>query len=253
MKNSIIIGGYETKSLKYKNDENKKCQDRHFILSESNKEFFSFAVADGAGSSQYSDIGAKIVTETVCQLLINEFDSFYDYDKDPLSVKRTIILALRSSLAKVAKEMKTDTNEFASTLLFVAIKDQRLIAGHIGDGIIAWIKNNHFDILSHPENGEFLNLTFFVTSKYYLHHLRLYKGTIEDIQSLFLMTDGVANIFYSRRQKIFLPEGEEILRGLDFSNSQSLNMSIARLLTENISKRTNDDSALVVANFQLEP
>ena len=62
------------------------------------------------------------------------------------------------------------------TLLFVSIKNNKYIAGHIGDGIIGIIdEKGDAIVLSEPENGEFANTTYFTTSENYKYHLRLYR------------------------------------------------------------------------------
>jgi serine/threonine protein phosphatase PrpC len=245
MSYEIIIGGHHTKSYKDKENPEKKCEDYHLIKSNEDQQIYVFSVADGAGSSQFSDIGAKVVCEKICNLMYNNFDLFFD--SDPFIAKRKIIHTLRTHLGIEARKKHTKIDEFASTLLFVAIKKNRIIAGHIGDGLIAYKKNNILEILSPPENGEFTNLTYFVTSKYYLHHLRLYKGGIDDIKAIYLLTDGIANIFYSRKQKEILKSFETISKALEGKNSQELGSTIKKILDNNISKRTNDDSTLVAA------
>ena len=54
--------------------------------------------------------------------------------------------------------------DLASTLLFVAIKDNKFIMAHIGDGIIGYLKQDELKIATHPMNGEFINTTVFTTS-----------------------------------------------------------------------------------------
>jgi serine/threonine protein phosphatase PrpC len=240
-----IIAGFHTKSYYDKENIKRKCQDYHAIQIKQEEQFCVFAVADGAGSAEHADIGARVVCKRICRIMHKDFDYFFDCD--PLLVKKIIIQKLRRSLRFAAKEKQSLLDEFASTLLFVAIKQNKIIVGHIGDGMIVYCKNNRLEILSHPENGEFLNLTYFVTSKYYLHHLRLYKGDVENIRSIFLMTDGMANIFYSRKQKKILKSFFESINNLDANNEVALERSIRTLLETNISKRTNDDCTLVAA------
>lgn len=242
---NTIIAGYHTKSYADRENIKRKCQDYNEIYIRQDEQFYVFAAADGAGSAENSDIGARVSCERVCRIVHKNFDFFFDCD--PFLVKKIIIQKLRASLRYEARKKRSTLDEFASTLLFVAIKHYKIIAGHIGDGMIVYCKNNQFEILSHPENGEFLNLTYFVTSKYYLHHLRLYKGEIENIKSFFLMTDGMANIFYSRKQKKIQKSFLESINKLDANNEITLKESVCALLETDISKRTNDDCTLVAA------
>lgn len=88
----------------------------------------------------------------------------------------------------------------ASTLLLVAIKDDKFIIAHIGDGVIGYLKNNEMKIASQPENGEFVNTTVFTTSKDAIMTMKLIKGFLGTIQGFVLMSDGPEARLYSKQE-----------------------------------------------------
>ena len=97
--------------------------------------------------------------------------------------------------------MNCTVKDLASTLLFVAVKDDKFILGHLGDGVIGYLKNNCLKTASLPNNGEFSNETYFSTSKDASSHMKLAKGSVRDIDGFVLMSDGTADSFYNKKEK----------------------------------------------------
>lgn len=244
MKEQWTAGGFKSKSEFRKTKSKKPCQDSFFILRDLKNEFLCVAVADGAGSASLSDLGAEVVTRKVCNFLNKKFDLFYE--SDPFKVKASIIHALRTTLGKVAKKNKVVIRDLASTLLFVSVKKDKIIVGHLGDGIILYDKAYEIKVLSEPENGEFINQTYFVTSGHYKHHLRLYKGKLDDISAFYLMTDGVSNLFYNPKTGLLSKEITEALSSFKDESDAELEKSVTGFMKANVIKKSNDDSTLVV-------
>jgi len=67
-----------------------------------------------------------------------------------------------ADLEKKADEMQCDKDKLSSTLLCVAIKNDDVIVFHVGDGLIAGLKNGELKTLTMPDNGEFANATYFI-------------------------------------------------------------------------------------------
>ena len=119
------------------------------------------ALADGAGSRSRSEIGAEVVVRTTLRLLSAQFDAIYEMCVDAEeSARRHIHNRLLESVRRAASRHDCDVRALASTLLFVAHKGHRFLAGHIGDGLIAQIDEGGTPhTLSPPDNGEFANET----------------------------------------------------------------------------------------------
>ena len=130
--------------------------------------------------------------------------------------------------------------------LFVCLKNDKIIVAHLGDGIILYNKSDEIKVLSEPENGEFINQTYFVTSSHYNHHLRLYKGSIDDISGFYLMTDGVSNLFYNSKTKFISEELKQTLASFNDDTDKSLEKSVADFMKLRVVKKSKDDSTLVV-------
>lgn len=242
------IGGFKSKSGFEKSNSERICQDDFFVYEDPKNHFKCISVADGAGSAAMSDVGAALVTRRICTIINRNFDIYFDLD--PYLVKKYIIHALRTSLGKIARQKNTTIKALASTLLFVAIKNDKIIGGHIGDGLILYNKFNKIIILSEPENGEFSNQTYFVTSGYYQHHLRLYKGILKDISAFYLMTDGISNLIFNRITKTISNNFIESVESFRSNTTSSLNISIEKYLKEEVIKFSKDDSTLVIMQIQ---
>lgn len=118
------------------------------------------------------------------------------------------------------KMKKIDISELSSTLMFVGIKNSKVIIGHLGHRIICMKKEDKIEILSKSEEREYSNMIYFVSPKN-TAKLNLFKGDLEVLKSVkwfFLFTDGCENFLYSKR----LDSINLILNGvLDFLNKKS--------------------------------
>jgi hypothetical protein len=216
------------------------CQDRYsynYI-----DRAVSISLADGAGSALKSEIGAEISTKLINKTVLNHFDKIYESDIDV--AKNILTHPIRTSFGIFSKRNNCGMDDLATTLLFVCVKDDKFIAGHIGDGILGYLENNKLKILAYPENGEFVNETFFMTSKNYKKKLRLFKGKLNNINGFFLMTDGTCESFFDKRTKSLSPA---ILSFFDWIDNYSV-MEVESALRKNfeslVRSKTKDDCSI---------
>ena len=217
------------------------CQDA--LFSEQQSTFAVASLADGAGSYKYSHIGAELVTTTVCHILEKYFNSLYKIDNE--SAANRIFNYLNKKLDEKANELDIDKKQLSSTLLFVAVMDnQRFLAGHIGDGCIGYIDPDGVNVLSHPDNGEFPNVTFFLTSESSRGHMRIYKGELEDKVGFIIMSDGGADNLYSRQEQTLSKVVNNMLSWLDNNLQYHVSGALEKNMAELFTKRTPDDCSV---------
>lgn len=113
------------------------CQDKTYSAFDNDTQVI--ALADGAGSAKLSHYGAETVTKFICSELTEKFDTYFS-DNDGASVKQQLIEGMLKSLSKTANQLECEIKELASTLLFVAIKNNQFIIAHIGDGVVGYLK-----------------------------------------------------------------------------------------------------------------
>jgi hypothetical protein len=137
-------------------------------------------------------------------------------------------------------------DSLASTLLFVAYKEGRYVAGHLGDGIICIKQGPEARLLSAPENGEYANSTYFVTDKNALTHFRLYTGIAEDGFGAILMSDGTAESLYERSTGRIGSAAQRILEWSEALSSKRMEAVLLGNLRQVFSQKSSDDCSIAV-------
>jgi serine/threonine protein phosphatase PrpC len=223
--------------------KNTPCQDRTFQLVENHKTgtFYGISLADGAGSCSHSDIGAEVVTNRILFFLKSNFSSLFKKN----NIDEKVLVYIEKELKKISKQNNYDLKDLSSTLLFIAIKNDSFIIGHIGDGIIGVLNNeNKISVISYPENGEFANSTYFTTSLKYEKRLKILKGTIKNSLGFILMSDGTGESLYDKKNKILIDINADIINWLENNSEKDVKDALNNNLKEVISQRTLDDCSI---------
>jgi serine/threonine protein phosphatase PrpC len=242
--NSVVKWEAAGSSIQGKSHVSKNIPCQDYVHFELKNECLTVALADGAGSAKHSDIGAKIATVKTCRQLSKNFEFFFKAEADVVRAK--IIHVLRTNLGIQAKIKEARKRDFASTLIFVAIKNNRFIAGHIGDGLLGCIEYDRLSLMSPPENGEFVNQTYFTTSKNYQRYLRLFKGDLNNVTGFVLMSDGTGESLFDKQNNILAPIVKDVIKWLDNNPPRIVNEAIRSNLKEIIRENTTDDCSLAI-------
>ena len=163
-------------------------------------------VADGAGSKQYTHarFGSEACVKTIADLLTEHFDALYNENREA-AIRSLIIARIHVAFADLIKEMELESIEQLScTLLFCAVKDRRVLAGHIGDGLIVRISSDGISPLTMPQN-DMAGHTYFVTANHAADYLRIVKTTTDNIHAICLMSDGVQDSVYDENSGLVKP------------------------------------------------
>lgn len=226
----------------------KVCQDKTYTYKKDN--YVAIALADGAGSASHSDVGAEIACKSICEYVGEHFDRLIK-STDAYAVKKEIIDYILGNLKQKALDLKCSIDGLASTLLFVGVKDNLLMVLHVGDGVIGYLKNNMLLTLSQPNNGEFANATYFVTSKGAYEQTRIFKGNKKGISGFVLLSDGSSSSLYDKRANCLAPLARRILLWSQFIYVDKLLPVVKDVFNSAIIKRTMDDCsiALMVDNL----
>lgn len=216
--NSSVVGGKHTSS-------GIECEDRtaSLILND----VYAVAVADGAGAKKYDYAadGAECVVSTITEFLCKNFEKLYE-NNDNEYLGKVVVSVCRKQLQKRAEELNVDDiTRMSSTLLAVAVKGDKVIVCHIGDGVIGKLTPAGVEYITNPDNGEFAGTTYFVTSSAAMSRTRIIKTKVGDSLSFFLMSDGAADFlvhndgrFAAAAEKmaklVFKPDGQEQLENI---------------------------------------
>lgn len=204
--------------------------------------FACVCLADGAGSAKFARLGASEVVQSTIRLLKEQFDGLFVMD-DSSAAKAIVDNCLVSIKKSYGETEEFDIRDYSSTLLAVAIYEDRCICVHVGDGIIGRKDDTGVGIISFPWNGEFKNVTVFVSSEDVLSTVDVKKFKLEKEIGFFVMSDGTQTSFYSSSKKELISV-VGLNQIFDFAISNSVEDTSSFLennLLNLISKKTSDD------------
>jgi hypothetical protein len=180
------------------------CEDASYAVTKNGVSVV--CIADGAGGKQYtdarfgSDCAVHVITDTLC----DHFDALYSENREA-AVRGYLMAKLRVAFAGIMEERTIDViDRLSCTLLFVAVKDRRMMIGHIGDGLIVRISPSGVSPISMPQNDRD-GKTYFVTAAHADNYLRFLKTTVDDVHAIALMTDGVQDSVYNEEAGLVKP------------------------------------------------
>lgn len=266
------------------------CQDSVITVCKNN--VYTAVLSDGCGSSHFSEYGSKIVVEKVSEFLCDNFDKLYTQDED--SIRKAITGLVLDNVNEFAianiktinKYFETDLGKknynnvtsyeimrllpkedaqkllyetlFDATVLFVAVKDNKCLVGHCGDGFILGYKNNEFEVVSEePKLGE-RNETNYPSSVYYLYKayndkkywdlFRIIKIDSNSFLGFTLMSDGAEKSLVSIKGGSSTPRkhNNALLYEIVYNEKPEVaTRYLTELLEETYRERTNNDGDLV--------
>ena len=228
---------------------NQPCEDRTYALSKNGVDVI--ALADGAGSSKYthSAIGAECVTNVISEFFCNNFDKFYEKE-DVEELRAVVMTVCQRALKKKAEELELDSiARFSSTLLCVAIKGERVIVCHIGDGVIGKLTPEGTQVVSAPENGEFASTTYFITNPRADEYIHIIKEEKQDAVSYFLMSDGTSDYVYNKFDTCFYDAAKKMaLMSIVEEGQSKLENIITKYMIERDPK--SDDCSFICISLE---
>jgi len=186
-------------------DKGNLCEDASLAVNQEG--VYVVCLSDGAGGSQYihADTGSKCVVQTICDLMVHHFDAFF-FELHESVIRSVLVAAVQSELAIKSQElMLGGMDTLSATMLFCAVKDTRMICGHIGDGVIARVTGSGLQPVFLPQNGEDASSTIFMTLPDAQDYLRVVRTTIDDTHAIVLMTDGISDMVYDGTKLLLKP------------------------------------------------
>lgn len=201
-------------------------------------------LADGAGSARLSHFGARAVTSAMAHAVVRDFQCFINMSDEGIRAWARGVITY--ALEGVAKKEACRLSDLSSTLLLVAVKKQRFLALHIGDGVIGCFEHHGLSVLSAPENGEFSNQTWFTTTLSKADSLRVYRGDVSSTSGFILMSDGVEPSLYDMRNKQLSDAAINLLIHNQRIPSRKMSELLEQSMEMSIVPRTTDDCSIAL-------
>ncbi len=149
------------------------------------------ALADGAGTAKHARRGAWAVVHAVAELLAKRLHPLVA--AGPQAAREAVLAAADQALAREAGRVGATPRDLASTLLFGAMSPTHVLAGQLGDGILALRKGGAGHVALEPARGEFASETVFVPTRRGLDDLQLVAGPAHRVEGIALLSDGAAS------------------------------------------------------------
>lgn len=217
------------------------CQDK--VCGKSLNHTHVIALADGAGSALYSHFGAETVVESVCYEIASHFEE-YILEKDATVAKERIVSRLLRNLHETSKKIGCSIKDLASTLMVVAVKGSDYLIIHLGDGVIGYMDGSELKVASNPSNGEFVNMTTFITSSDAVKCMKIMKGSLRNINGFVLMTDGTSTSLYQKNSGTLSGVIGEIFRYMKYLPHKVVEQQVQESLELVVKRATQDDCGI---------
>lgn len=148
-------------------------------------------LADGAGNSPLASIGSKAVSKELCEYMVDEVYGFIEASEE--LVRYNVALVIDRILDELTVNFERSRDAFSSTIVGAVFDLRRnmFCTVHIGDGMILIDSHNRYVPLSYPKNGLSRNKTFLTTSDRIMEKMQIYRGRLEGINEMVLISDGV--------------------------------------------------------------
>ena len=225
------------------------CQDKTYCRSYDDT--YVITLADGAGSARLSHYGAKCVTKCIADELGLNFESYWD-ETEARIAKERLFKEISESLQQIAGQYDCQLKDMASTMLAVAVKDERYIILHLGDGVIGYCKEGVLKVASAPNNGEFANTTVFTTSSDACSQMKVFRGLLNGINGFVLMSDGPEACLYDKKNNELANGLLQILEDASSEDLKEVSEGIEEAMDTVITKHTLDDCSLAFMVKRLE-
>jgi len=216
------------------------CQDafRWALLGPDGKTLL-IVVADGAGSAELAEVGARLA----CDEAVRIAQSTDDIDLKGWFTR------VRDSLRDESIRRECPIRQLACTLLLAVIGEQESHFAQVGDGAIVVKKGCEWEVVFWPEPGEYANATHFLTDGDFDKSLSVHT-IIEPVFEISLFSDGLQRLaldFGSKRghAAFFDPLFSALQNTPD---SEALRDAFRSFLeSPRVNSRTDDDKTLVIA------
>lgn len=224
------------------------CQDACDLLrlNTGGEEILLAAMADGAGSAALSHIGASEAVHHLLEVIPRSHLAVGEVSKEQV---RAWMLEVLDHLAAVAEREGTSLSQLACTLLLALVSRNGAVFAQIGDGACVVEKDGEILPATWPQNGEYINVTTFITTEHALDTMQ-FERIEGEIAAVAGFTDGLQMLVLDfRAQSAHAPFFTPMFASVRNCEDEASLIAHLRsfLASEPVTARTDDDKTLVLA------
>lgn len=220
------------------------------------------AVADGAGSAKFSDIGAQLAVKTVLSNLEGWLARQSSLEQEVIEgqVQSIFESALDATVLALDQEAQAGgyaLRELGCTLLTFIATPNWIAAMQIGDGFIVaqTSEADPYQLLFQPEKGEYINETVFVTSEQALDAMQVVvKSGVQPL--VCAATDGLEKVairFHDWQPHApFFAPFKSCLQTMDVPEERQTYLETF-LNSDRLNAKTDDDKTLLMCLCEQGP
>jgi protein phosphatase 2C-like protein len=210
------------------------------------------ALADGAGSAERADAGARLATSITVEVAAEALADGAGSVQEAAPLLRYAAEQARFAIAALAGHEACSVANFASTLLLVMLHGDGGAVAQIGDGAVVGEHegNGGWEPLLWPDHGEYVNTTRFLTDADALDHLRVVVLPCP-ARNVCLFSDGLERLVLDFRSRTaHAPFFDAVFRRLgelpESGHAAQVSHELMQLLSSDaVNQRTDDDKSIV--------
>jgi len=240
---NVQVAGASVQGTGHKK-HNIPCQDAH--IHRVIDDYVVVCVADGLGSATLSHIGSAQAVEVALEAI--QYQPPIDDADKAQKIMSDVFEQVNHRLQCLADENGSAIRDYATTLICVTLFANFITVAHIGDGAVVVSHAGHLELISAPQNGEYVNEVTPVTSEKFIASVQI-TFKLMDVDCVAVFTDGLERLALDlREKKPFQPFFEPLFKAIsnpvtDGDLSSSLD---AFLNSDRVCERTDDDKTLVL-------
>lgn len=229
-----------------KEDRPGSCQDA--VFGKSLCGISCVALADGAGSRRLSGTGARRTVRVVVEYVLANFDTLFEkvWNGDKRDAASSIVHLIADELSSHRFARRGKLEDYACTLIFAAADDDRMLLGHLGDGIALSVNARSVEVASLPDNGEFANETFFFTAPDAIERFRITAKKLHVPVSILLASDGTAVSLLRRSDLAVAPAAARLCEWTASRSRKVMNAALRANLEGMFREKTTDDCSIAI-------
>jgi serine/threonine protein phosphatase PrpC len=213
-------------------------------------------VSDGAGSAPAGGVGARIACESFCREMRGALERRARIvnvsDPDVCGSFDAVVGAIQAE----ASQEGAPLSDYGCTLVGALVTGQGSLFLQVGDGAAAFRSGDAYEVAIWPEDGEFVNVTHFVTQSDAHDHV-LVRRVRRRIDEIAIFSDGLQYLVLDFRERkahepFFRSLGERLEEGCEGYCAEVSHWLGGVLRSPQVVRRTDDDTALVVARRRNE-